>query len=197
MTRLLIQLALLAAATLTAAAADITPDALQKHLALETTLRCDYRQTRHISGMTRPLISTGTLEISQNSALLLNQQKPFRQTLRITPETIVTTIDKQPPEIITAKQNPRLFQFNQLLSALFRADHAALQKNFDFTLTGTSENWTLQLTPREDLLKKIFTRITLSGARHINTLRIEDRQNDTTTLDFTNHQNPITAKNDI
>ncbi|MDR1280616.1 MAG: outer membrane lipoprotein carrier protein LolA, partial [Opitutaceae bacterium] len=163
---------------------------LESQLATGQALRCDYEQTRTISGMSRPLRSTGELEIIPGSGLVFRQKTPFALTLRITPDQIETTLENQPAETLTARENPRLFQFNQLLDALIRADHAALEKIFDLTLTGTQAAWTLDLRPRDDLLSGIFRKITLSGARHIDGIRIEDQQNDTTTLRFSNHRPP-------
>ncbi|RRJ95115.1 outer membrane lipoprotein carrier protein LolA [Opitutaceae bacterium TAV4] len=186
-------LCLFAVATSADPSAPITPETLQARLSLNGSLHCAYEQTRNISGMARPLRASGTLEISPETGLVLRQTKPFAQTFRITPDRIETTLERQPPEIITARDNPRLFQFNQLLSALFRADHAALSESFTPALSGTLDAWTLQLEPRDDLLQKIFLRISLTGGRHIDTLRIEDRQNDTTLLRFFDHRTPPAA----
>ncbi|AHF90661.1 membrane protein [Opitutaceae bacterium TAV5] len=168
--------------------APLAPEALQARLAVNGVLRCDFEQTRTISGMARPLRSSGSLELSSGGDLVWRQARPFGQTVRLSPGRIEITLDGQPPEIITERDNPGLFRFNRLLSALLAADHAALARSFDLAISGTAAHWTLRLDPRDDLLRKIFLRITLTGTGRIETILIEDRQGDVTSLRFLNYQ---------
>ena len=51
-------------------------------------------------------------------------------TLLLDDKRMVQTINGQPPQTITADNNPQMFQFNHLLRALFRADRKVLEENF-------------------------------------------------------------------
>lgn len=70
-------------------------------------------------------------------------------TLLLDDKRMVQAINGQPPQTITADNNPQMFQFNHLLRALFRADRKVLEENFriDFKDLGAGR-WSLVLTPK-------------------------------------------------
>ena len=76
-------------------------------------------------------------------------------TLLLDDKRMVQTINGQPPQTITADNNPQMFQFNHLLRALFRADRKVLEENFRIDFQDREGCWSLVLTPTTTPLNTI------------------------------------------
>ncbi len=118
--------------------------------------------------------------------------------LMLTDTRMVQQINGQPPQVITAENNPQMFQFNHLLRALFQADRAVLEQNFriDFQDRGKG-SWTLRLTPTTSPLDKIFAAIDLAGEDYLNTIALNDKQGDRTDIVLSQRRlTPVALTND-
>ncbi|CAI0987000.1 LolA family protein [Serratia liquefaciens] len=167
----------------------VTLPELQQRFSQQPVLRAEFEQQRSISGMAKPLKSSGELLISQQKGLWWAQQKPFPLTLLLDDKRMVQTLAGQPPQVITADNNPQMFQFNHLLTALFHADSQALEQNFALQFTDLGHNhWRLVLTPKTMPLDKLFKRITLNGEQYLETIDIDDMQSDATHIRFFNQR---------
>ena len=102
---------------------------------------------------------------------------------------MVQAINGQPPQTITAENNPQMFQFNHLLRALFQADRTVLEQNFrvDFKDQGAGR-WTLRLKPTTTPLDKIFATIDLAGKDYLERIALNDKQGDRTDIVLSQHQ---------
>nr|WP_274387308.1 outer membrane lipoprotein carrier protein LolA [Rahnella ecdela] len=171
------------------AAHAVTMEELQQRFGQVPVLRADFSQQRTISGMAQPLNSSGNLLIAQQQGLWWQQEKPFSLTLLLTEKRMVQIMAGQEPQVVTADNNPQMFQFNSLLSALFHADSKVLEENFalDFTDQGKGA-WKLVLTPKVSPLNRLFRSITLNGETFLNSIDINDMQGDATHIRFFNQK---------
>lgn len=179
---------------LSSAAQAINLDDLQQRFSQLAVQRAEFEQIRQISGFPQPLRSSGHIIIAQKKGLWWHQQKPFTLTLMLNESRMIQQIADQPAQVITASSNPQMFQFNSLLSALFRADRTALEQNFiiDFSDLGKND-WRLKLTPKTTPLDKLFSYLLLTGNRFLNSIEINDMQGDQSQIHFFNHQTqPLT-----
>lgn len=167
----------------------VTLEELQQRFSQQPVLRAQFDQRRSISGMSQPLKSSGDLLIAQKNGLWWQQVKPFSLTLLLTESRMVQTMQGQPPQVVTADNNPQMFQFNSLLSALFHADKLALQQNFklDFSDQGQGA-WQLVLTPTTTPLNRLFRNLHLAGSTFLDNIEINDMQGDITRIHFYNQQ---------
>ncbi|MGA8119920.1 LolA family protein [Rouxiella badensis] len=167
----------------------VTLDDLQQRFSQQPVLRAEFSQQRSVSGMDQKLNSSGILVISRNDGLWWQQEKPFALSLLLTDSRMVQTMAGQPPQTVTAQNNPQMFKFNSLLTALFHADHRALEQNFtlDFSDRGQG-NWKLVLTPKTSPLNRLFKTITLEGQTFLNNININDMQGDVTQIRFFNQR---------
>ncbi|MGQ8709194.1 LolA family protein [Serratia sp. TSA_198.1] len=167
----------------------VTLTELQQRFSQQPVLRAEFEQQRSISGMAKPLKSSGDLLISQQKGLWWSQQKPFPLTLLLDDKRMVQTLAGQPPQVVTADNNPQMFQFNHLLTALFHADSQALEQNFALQFSDLGRNkWRLILTPKTTPLDRLFKRITLNGEQFLETIDIDDMQSDATHIRFFNQR---------
>ncbi|WP_399477835.1 outer membrane lipoprotein carrier protein LolA [Xenorhabdus griffiniae] len=167
----------------------VTLEELQQRFAHQPIVRANFTQIRQIQGIPHPLSSSGQMLISQHKGLWWHQQKPFPLTLLLDDNHMVQIMSGQTPQVITADSNPQLFQFNHLMRALFQADRAVLEENFNIEFSDLGqEKWRLILTPKTSPLDKLFTAITLNGQTHLDAILLTDRQGDRTELSFSHHQ---------
>ena len=167
----------------------VTLDELQQRFTEQPVVRAHFEQTRTIKDMPQPLRSSGEMLIARDDGLLWDQKAPFPMLLLLDDKRMVQTINGQPPQTITAENNPQMFQFNHLLRALFQADRKVLEENFriDFKDLGNGR-WSLMLTPTTTPLDKIFTSLDLGGATLLESIVLNDKQGDRTQIALSRHQ---------
>ncbi|AUJ97899.1 hypothetical protein CR539_22705 [Escherichia coli] len=167
----------------------LTLDDLQQRFTEQSVIRAHFDQTRTIKDLPQPLRSQGQMLIARDQGLLWDQTSPFPMQLLLDDKRMVQVINGQPPQIITAENNPQMFQFNHLLRALFQADRKVLEQNFRVEFTDKGEGrWTLRLTPTTTPLDKIFNTIDLAGQTYLESIQLNDKQGDRTDIALTQHQ---------
>lgn len=167
----------------------VTLDELQQRFSAQPVIRACFDQTRTIKDLPSPLRSQGKMLIARDSGLLWDQKTPFPMMLMLNDARMVQVLNGQPPQVISADNNPQMFQFNHLLRALFQADRKVLEQNFriDFQDRGQGR-WSLDLTPTTTPLDKIFATISLAGQRYLESIRLNDKQGDLTDIALSCHQ---------
>lgn len=167
----------------------VTLDELQQRFTEQPVVRAHFEQIRTIKDMPQPLRSSGEMLIARDNGLLWDQKAPFPMMLLLDDARMVQTINGQPPQTITAENNPQMFQFNHLLRALFQADRKVLEENFriDFKDLG-NDRWSLVLTPTTTPLDKIFATLDLGGATYLESIVLNDKQGDRTEIALSRHQ---------
>ncbi|HEF0124604.1 TPA: outer membrane lipoprotein carrier protein LolA [Citrobacter youngae] len=167
----------------------LTLDDLQQRFTEQPVVRAHFDQTRTIKDLPQPLRSQGKMLIARDQGLLWDQTAPFPMQLLLDDKRMVQVINGQPPQTITAENNPQMFQFNHLLRALFQADRKVLEQNFRVTFTNAGEGrWTLRLTPITTPLDKIFATIDLAGKTCLESIQLNDKQGDRTDIALSQHQ---------
>lgn len=167
----------------------MTLDTLQQRFTEQPVVRAHFTQTRTIKDLPQPLKSAGNMLIARDRGLLWDQTSPFPMQLLLDDKRMIQAINGQPPQIITAENNPQMFQFNHLLRALFQADRKVLEENFrvEFSDLGAGR-WTLRLTPITTPLDKIFATIDLAGSTYLDTIQLNDKQGDRTDIVLSQQQ---------
>ena len=164
-------------------------DDLQQRFTEQPVIRAHFDQTRTIKDLPQPLRSQGQMLIARDQGLLWDQTSPFPMQLLLDDKRMVQVINGQPPQIITAENNPQMFQFNHLLRALFQADRKVLEQNFRVEFADKGEGrWTLRLTPTTTPLDKIFNTIDLAGQTYLESIQLNDKQGDRTDIALTQHK---------
>ena len=167
----------------------LTLDDLQQRFTEQPVIRAHFDQTRTIKDLPQPLRSQGQMLIARDQGLLWDQTSPFPMQLLLDDKRMVQVINGQLPQIITAENNPQMFQFNYLLRALFQADRKVLEQNFRVEFADKGEGrWTLRLTPTTTPLDKIFNTMDLAGQTYLVSIQLNDKQGDRTDIALTQHQ---------
>ena len=61
-----------------------------------------------------------------------------------------------------------------------------IKKNFNLQLSGSSQQWSIELKPKSVILQKIFRSIFISGGRHVQMMVLTESNGDITTTTFHN-----------
>ena len=147
-------------------------------------MRGDFVQHKQMKMFKQPLLSSGHFLLDNKNGLIWQQESPFPVALVLVKDKLKQQISKQPAQIILAKDNPMVFYFSHLFLSLFKGDIKQLEQQFSLTLSGSSEQWQLQLTPKSAPLNRIFEHIDISGAKYINQLKLVELSGDSSLLDF-------------
>ena len=158
---------------------DTLKTALQAPLQSGDALHGHFVQQRWLKQMSKPVQSEGEFTLVPDKLLLWQMEKPFPLTLRVR-EDGVAQRDAQ-GKWQPGAQNSRQMA---LFMAVLGGDLPTLEKTFALTLTGSIDNWQLQLTPKDTLLQHIFTRITLHGDTFVREVVLEETQGDRSVLRF-------------
>ncbi|MEH3412843.1 MULTISPECIES: outer membrane lipoprotein carrier protein LolA [Phytobacter] len=176
----------------------VTLDELQQRFTEQPVIRAHFAQTRVIKDLPQPLRSQGEMLIARDKGLLWDQKAPFPMMLMLDDSRMVQVVNNQPAQVITAENNPQMFQFNHLLRALFQADRHVLEQNFRIEFHDKGEGrWTLSLMPVTTPLDKIFASIDLAGQTYLESIQLNDKQGDRTDIALSQHRlTPATLTDD-
>ncbi|MCK6264371.1 outer membrane lipoprotein carrier protein LolA [Vibrio sp. ZSDE26] len=161
-------------------------DDLQQQLSQHPIVRGDFTQLRHLEMFKQPLSSTGEFTLSKRDGLLWQQHQPFPVNLVLTENQLRQTFSDQPPQVITAKENPMAFYFSHIFLSVFHGDTEALKAQFELDFSSSDSQWTLHLTPTQAPLNAVFEQIVLQGTQDIDALTLIEVRGDKTEILFTN-----------
>ena len=171
----------------------LTVNELSALLQKDANFKASYNQEKTLNKLNKILKSSGVVIIIENKNVFFRQNTPFELEQIITPNRFAQIMDDEINEI-TRDNNPQLFEISNLLLNIFSMNEVN-EKYFSYKLSGNLNNWTLELKPNDELLSKIFNKITIQGSDKVKEIVIEDVSKDTTVLTFSDYStDKITLK---
>lgn len=163
----------------------LTVNELSALLQKDANFKASYNQEKTLNKLNKILKSSGVVIIIENKNVFFRQNTPFELEQIITPNRFAQIMDDEINEI-TRDNNPQLFEISNLLLNIFSMNEVN-EKYFSYKLSGNLNNWTLELKPNDELLSKIFNKITIQGSDKVKEIVIEDISKDTTVLTFSGY----------
>ena len=163
----------------------LTVNELSALLQKDANFKASYNQEKTLNKLNKILKSSGVVIIIENKNVFFRQNTPFELEQIITPNRFAQIMDDEINEI-TRDNNPQLFEITNLLLNIFSMNEVN-EKYFSYKLSGNLNNWTLELKPNDELLSKIFNKITIQGSDKVKEIVIEDISKDTTVLTFSDY----------
>ena len=163
----------------------LTVNELSALLQKDANFKASYNQEKTLNKLNKILKSSGVVIIIENKNVFFRQNTPFELEQIITPNRFAQIMDDEINEI-TRDNNPQLFEISNLLLNIFSMNEVN-EKYFSYKLSGYLNNWTLELKPNDELLSKIFNKITIQGSDKVKEIVIEDISKDTTVLTFSDY----------
>lgn len=163
----------------------LTVNELSALLQKDANFKASYNQEKTLNKLNKILKSSGVVIIIENKNVFFRQNTPFELEQIITPNRFAQIMDDEINEI-TRDNNPQLFEISNLLLNIFSMNEVN-EKYFSYKLSGNLNTWTLELKPNDELLSKIFNKITIQGSDKVKEIVIEDISKDTTVLTFSDY----------
>ena len=160
-------------------------DQLSAQLSEPQVVRGDFVQEKHLRALPQPLSSRGQFVLSRDYGLLWLLQKPLQQDYRIDAKGIARRTAQGWQAVA---QQSATAQQNRLFLAVLKGDSSGLREDFELTLSGSAEAWSLRLIPRSLLLKQVFTQITINGGTLVQRIELQEVQGDSTVLKLENNR---------
>lgn len=163
----------------------LTVNELSALLQKDANFKASYKQEKTLNKLNKILKSSGVVIIIENKNVFFRQNTPFELEQIITPNRFAQIMDDEINEI-TRDNNPQLFEISNLLLNIFSMNEVN-EKYFSYKLSGNLNNWTIEMKPNDELLSKIFNKITIQGSDKVKEIVIEDVSKDNTKLTFSDY----------
>lgn len=161
--------------------ADDLLEKILQRLGEPAVVRAQFVQERLITDMTRPTLSRGRIVVSRRDGLLWRIESPVKLTLAFTSTAIIET-GTDGVRRVRAQGRSVDSQIGRVLRGILGADEQALRESFEAAATGSPERWTIRLAPRAREMARVLREIRLGGARHLETIEVEETSGNQTTI---------------
>lgn len=141
----------------------------------------DFHQQKHLKVLHKPLISTGTFTYDQSKGVIWKTLTPVVSLLLVNESKLLTG---QGEQAVPAA-------FGKVFKAMLGGDLAALTDGFNIAGTDRKTSWQLELTPKDEMLKKIISTMLLSGDTELRWLEIREAAGNVTRITFDNVTHPL------
>jgi Outer membrane lipoprotein carrier protein LolA-like len=145
-----------------------------------------FQQEKHLKFLRKPLLSSGSFTYDQNKGVIWKTISPIPSLLLVNDEHLLTAQGEQalPPA------------FGRVFKALLGGELNHLAEGFEIIGKEKKTSWQLQLTPKDELLKKVIKSITLSGDSELRQLELNELNNNLTLIKFSEITHPDRLSNE-
>ncbi len=171
-----------------------TFDSVCKNLAKHPIMTGNFSQVKTISAVNRSMKSSGTFIFSLDG-IMWKTEKPFPSTMVVGMTSVKQTLANGKETVIDASSNQIFTSISTTLSAMFSGNAEVLQNNFDVDFSSSGSDWKAVLSPKDSMVKKILTSLTIGGtatenSSDLNSIVMAEATGDTITYSFTNQKYP-------
>ena len=130
------------------------------------SIKCKFRQEKHLQNIAKPLISNGDFEFIEDQGVYFYTKYPIKSTVDYT--------------------NKNYKQINEVVNAISTKKYSRLEKEFEFFYEKEGSSWNLCMKPKKnsDAYNFILS-ITINGTDYINKISIQQTNGNKTILWFT------------
>jgi hypothetical protein len=122
-----------------------------------------FAETKYLSILDVPVESSGELEFEPPAHLEKRTLRPIAETLSLDGDT-VTIVQLGRKRTLRLEELPEVATMIESLRATLAGDRKALERVYRLRLSGTSDRWTLELTPLDARVGRVVSRIAIAGA---------------------------------
>ncbi|MCF7964720.1 MAG: outer membrane lipoprotein carrier protein LolA [Methylobacter tundripaludum] len=140
----------------------------------------DFHQHKQLKILHKPLVSKGTFTYDQSKGVIWKTLTPVVSLLLVNESKLLTG---QGEQAVPAA-------FGKVFKAMLGGDLAALTDGFNIAGTDRKTSWQLELTPKDEMLKKIISTMLLSGDTELRWLEIREAAGNVTRITFDSITHP-------
>ena len=152
---------------------------LMQLLAQNKSGKATFVETKYIGIIDRPLVSTGDLSFVAPDRLEKRTLSPKPESLILNGD--ILTIDRPGKRQmrVSLDEHPEASAFIESIRGTLAGDLSALLTFYTLQLTGSAEKWQLVLTPKQQPLSRIISRIRIEGAQaDVRSIELDQRDGD-------------------
>ncbi len=160
-------------------------DQLMRALASTSSGHASFIEKKNIAVLDKPVESSGELFYTAPDRL-------EKRTLKPKPESMLLEKDKLTVEqrgkkhVLSLQSYPEIAAFIDSIRGTLAGDRKALEKSYKLSLSGSQEDWKLNLLPSQDKMKKVVSSIMISGANQlVQTIEIKQADGDSSVMTIT------------
>jgi Outer membrane lipoprotein carrier protein LolA len=145
-----------------------------------------FKQEKQLNFLRKPLLSSGSFTYDQNKGVIWKTISPIPSLLLVNDEHLLTAQGEQalPPA------------FGRVFKGLLGGELNRLSEGFEIIGKEQKTSWQLQLTPKDELLKKVIKSITLSGDSELRQLELHELNSNLTRIQFSEITHPDRLSNE-
>lgn len=163
----------------------VTQSELNKYLVLKPVMRGSFVQQKKITILKKPLFSSGVFLASEEMGLYWQQKSPFLSETIVTHDFMAQRIKRGEVNRFTFEEQPLLVGVSRIFLAIWKGDMGVLNKEFDSTIEFSGGSWKMVLTPANEMVKKVITRIVVQGSEYIDTVELQESNGNLTDISIT------------
>jgi outer membrane lipoprotein-sorting protein len=165
-------------------------DQLMNGLAQTRTGHASFVEKKSIAILDKPVESSGELFYTAPGRLEKRTLKPRPESMVLEQGTL--TIEQKGKRHVLPLQNyPEIAAFIESIRGTLAGDRAALERAYRLNLEGGEQDWTLELLPMADRMKKVVERIRIAGERHeLRSIEIRQADGDSSLMTITQMSAP-------
>lgn len=162
---------------------------LSQALSTTRTLKANFTQSKKIKVLKKPLLSSGKLIFDRETGVFWKLEKPF-ESIIVIDQTKLTSIDDEGKKItFKAEEKPMLYGFTKIFLSIFSGNTEELKKHFTVYYGKSNGKWQIGLIPSSAELKKVLSKILLSGSNQtVSDIKLWESNGDLTDIHFTDIQ---------
>jgi hypothetical protein len=138
--------------------------ALIAKLARPAPSQIAFKEVRFSPLLKAPLVVWGELAYAGPASLDRRVLEPYRERTEIRGDSVRVEREGAPARTFALRRAPELRGLLSSFAALLSGDHQTIEREFETSLDGGEERWTLTLTPRDARARQKLSRIVIDGA---------------------------------
>jgi len=167
------------------ARADFSLEILLEQFTRINSADARFREEKQLALLKAPLVVEGTLSYRAPDYLRKEVQQPEHSLFEISGNSLRIETGKE-QRTLSLDTHPLIRAFAESYRALLSGNGAILEQHFETELTGTLEDWTLRLLPRDKQARTYITAINIKGSgNHIRSTETIEASGDTTLMTIT------------
>lgn len=160
-------------------------DQLMQLLAATHTGHASFIEIKSIAILEKPVESSGELFYTAPDRLEKRTLKPKGESMLLDKDKL--TVEQRGKKHVLRLQNyPEIAAFIDSIRGTLAGDRQALERNYQLSMQGDEQSWSLILLPIEDKMKKVVAKITIAGSgNELRTIDIKQADGDSSQMAIT------------
>lgn len=151
-------------------------------------LKADFVQERHLTGIPKPIISTGEIVVWKDKGLLWNTKTPFSSMLLVSAKGLFQIDKGKKTPIVQAGQSSGDRTIFNTLGNVFAGDFSEGVQGFEIKMLPESQNqWHIHLSPVYTEIRNFIRAIDITGSTYISEVKISRPNGDHDVIRVKNH----------